>query len=453
MEVSSIILAAGAGTRMKSEKSKVVHEICFKPLIKWVYSAAENAGIEKIVTVVGHKAEQVKSCLGEDKIYAMQAEQLGTGHAVMCAMPEISDDGCVIILSGDAPLITEETLRNAIEYHNKNRLSATVITAIIPNPHGYGRIIRDDEGNVKSIVEEKDATAAQKLVTEINSGLYCFDSGLLRAALTNIKTENAQGEYYLTDTIEILIKNGYNVGAYTLSQPEEIMGINDRLQLAEAQSIMQKRLAKKHQTEGVTVIDPSNTYFGENVRIGKDTVVYPGCVIYDNVTIGENCIIGPNCTIKNSVIGDSCEVLNSVIYDSEIGKNVHIGPFAYIRPNCKVGDNAKVGDFVELKNSAIGDGTKISHLTYVGDSDVGENVNFGCGTVTVNYDSKKKHRTKIGDNCFIGCNTNLIAPVELGSGSYTAAGSTITENVPENSLAIARSKQTNKENWVLTKEF
>ncbi len=453
MDITAIILAAGAGTGMKSDKSKVVHEICFKPLIKWVYSSAVLAGINKIVTVVGNKAEQVKECLGDDVVYAMQSEQLGTGHAALCAMPELSDDGCVIVLSGDVPLITEETLRKAIEYHNKNRLSATVITAIVDNPKGYGRIMRDEEGNVKSIVEEKDATAAQKLVTEINSGLYCFDTGLLRAALSDIKTENAKGEYYLTDTIEILIKNGYNVGAYTLANSEEIMGINDRIQLAEAQSIMQKRIIKQHQREGVTVINPSDTYIGGDVKIGKDTVIYPGTILEGAVVIGENCCIGADCHIKNSTVGDGCEISKSVIFDSDIGNNTSVGPFAYIRPNCNIGDGVKVGDFVELKNSNIGNGTKISHLTYVGDSDVGENVNFGCGTVTVNYDSKKKHRTKIGNNCFIGCNTNLVAPVELGDGAYTAAGSTITENVPENSLGIARSRQSNKENWVLRKEF
>ncbi len=452
MQNSAIILAAGAGTRMKSSKSKVVHEVCFKPLIKWVYSATKEAGMDNIVTVVGHKAEQVKECLGADKKYALQDKQLGTGHAVMCAMPEISDDGCVIVLSGDAPLITAETLKAAMEYHNANRLSATVITAILDNPYGYGRIIRDEEGNVKSIVEEKDATAVQRLVTEVNSGLYCFDAGLLRAALADIKTENAQGEYYLTDTIEILLKNGYNVGAYALENPEEIMGINDRIQLAQAQEIMQKRLCRKHQAEGVTIIDPDNTYLGGNVKIGRETVLYPGCIIRGDVTIGENCTITAS-NITDAEIGDGCDILNSVICDSEIGNNVHIGPFAYIRPNCKVSDNVKVGDFVELKNSNIGTGTKISHLTYVGDSDVGEKVNFGCGTVTVNYDSKKKHRTVIGNNCFIGCNTNLVAPVVLGDGAYTAAGSTITENVPENSLAVARNRQINKENWVLTKEF
>lgn len=453
MEISAIIMAAGAGTRMKSEKSKVVHEICFKPLIKWVHCAAQAAGIDKIVTVVGHKAQQVKDCMGEDKIYATQTEQLGTGHAVMCAMPEIDDDGCVIVLSGDAPLITDETLKSAIEYHNKNRLSATVITAIVDNPHGYGRIIRDEDGNVKSIVEEKDATAAQKLVTEVNSGMYCFDTGLLRAALSDIKAENAQGEYYLTDTIEILIKNGYSVGAFTLADNEEIMGINDRMQLAHAQSVMQKRIVRRHQANGVTVINPDHTYIGADVKIGADTIIYPGCILEGSVSIGGGCIIGANCNIKDSTVGSGCEIISSVITNSDIGTGVHIGPFAYIRPNCSVGDNVKVGDFVELKNSNIDSGTKISHLTYVGDSDVGKNVNFGCGTVTVNYDSKNKHRTKIGDNCFIGCNTNLVAPVELKEGSYTAAGSTITENVPENSLGIARSRQTNKENWVLNKEF
>jgi len=451
--ISAIILAAGAGTRMKSNKSKVVHEVCGKPLISWVYNAAAAAGAKKTVTVIGHKAEQVKACLGEEKAYALQDNQLGTGHAVMCAMPELDDDSCVLVLSGDVPLITYETLKSAVDYHCEHRLAATIITAEVKKPHGYGRIIRDEESNVKSIVEEKDATAAQKLVTEINSGLYCFDTGMLRAALSELKNDNAQGEFYLTDTIAILLKNGYCVGAYKLENNKEIMGINDRVQLAEAEQIMRNNIIRKHMLNGVTMIDPSATYVGADVEIGMDTIIYPGCNLEGKTNIGSGCIIGPYSTVKNSEIGDRTECVNSVVTDSKIGTDTHIGPFSYIRPNCVVGSKVKVGDFVELKNSNIDDGTKISHLTYVGDSDVGKNVNFGCGTVTVNYDSKKKHRTTIGDNAFIGCNTNLVAPVKIGDNAYTAAGSTITEDVPSDSLAIARGRQVVKENWRNKKQF
>lgn len=451
--VSAIIMAAGAGTRMKSAYSKVVHKVCGTPLVQWVYDAGEEAGVSKTVVVVGHKSEQVKECLGENKLYVLQEKQLGTGHAVMCAMPEIDDGGCVLVLSGDVPLITSETLKNAIEYHSENRLAATIISARIDNPFGYGRIIRSETGDVKAIVEEKDATGAQKLITEINSGLYCFDTGLLRAALSELNTNNAQGEYYLTDTIGILLKNGYSVGAYQMTDNKEIMGINDRMQLAQAESVMRKRIAEKHMKNGVTIIDPESTYIGPKVTIERDCVILPGTMLEGNTVIGEECEIGPSSRITDSVIGCGTTVENSVIKESTVGSNVKIGPFAYIRPNCKVADNVKVGDFVELKNSNIESGTKISHLTYVGDSDVGKNVNFGCGTVTVNYDSKKKHRTTIGDNAFIGCNTNLVAPVEVGSGAYTAAGSTITENVPEDALGIARNRQVNKENWVKNKKF
>ena len=452
-KVSAIILAAGAGTRMKSAYSKVVHKVCGRSLVQWVYNAGEEAGVSKTVVVVGHKSEQVIGCLGENKLYALQERQLGTGHAVMCAMPNLDDGGCVLVLSGDVPLITSETLRAAIEYHSENRLAATIITAEVENPFGYGRIIRNEESDVKCIVEEKDATGAQKLVTEINSGLYCFDTGLLRAALSELTTKNAQGEYYLTDTIEILLKNGYKVGAYKLSDNEEISGINDRVQLARAESVMRERIAEKHMRNGVTIIDPNSAYIGPDVQIEKDAVIFPGTVLEGKTVIGEGCIIGPSSRIADSIIGCGSTVENSVVKESNIGSNVKVGPFAYIRPNCKVEDNVKVGDFVELKNSNIGSGTKISHLTYVGDSDVGENVNFGCGTVTVNYDSKNKHRTTIGNNAFIGCNTNLVAPVEVGNGAYTAAGSTITENVPEDSLAVARSRKVNKENWVKNKKF
>lgn len=451
--VSAIIMAAGAGTRMKSAYSKVVHKVCGMPLVQWVYNAGKEAGVSKTVVVVGHKSEQVKECLGENKLYALQEKQLGTGHAVMCAIPNLDDGGCVLVLSGDVPLITSETLKNAIEYHSENRLAATIISAKVDNPFGYGRIIRSETGDVKAIIEEKDASGVQKLITEINSGLYCFDTGLLRAVLSELTTKNAQGEYYLTDTIEILLKNGYSVGAYQMTDNKEIMGINDRIQLAQAESVMRKRIAEKHMKNGVTIIDPASTYIGPDVTIEQDSVIMPGTILEGNTVIGQECEIGPSSRIADSVIGCGSTVENSVIKESTVGSNVKIGPFAYIRPNCKVADNVKVGDFVELKNSNIDAGTKIPHLTYVGDSDVGKNVNFGCGSVTVNYDSKKKHRTTIGDNAFIGCNTNLVAPVEVGAGAYIAAGSTITQNVPEDSLAVARSRQINKENWVKNKKF
>lgn len=451
--ISSVILAAGPGTKMNSNKSKSAHEVCFTPIINLIYSAAKEAEIDNIITVVATDNDDVKNCLGEDKKYAYQAEQLGTGHAVMSAMPFLEDGGTLVVLSGDAPLVTAETLKSAINYHFENRLAATVITASIDNPSGYGRILRDENLNVKAIIEDKDATPLQKQISEVNSGLYCFDIGLLRAALSDLKNDNSQSEYYLTDTIEILLENGYSVGAYRVADATEVFGINDRVQLASATKIMKKRINKALMLSGVTLIDPDSTYISADAEIAPDTVIYPNTVIKGKTKIASGCTIGVSCMIDNAVIGENCDIISSVIMDSKISNNVHVGPFAYIRPGCSVGEGVKVGDFVELKNSNIGSGTKISHLTYVGDSDVGEKVNFGCGTVTVNYDSKKKHRTTIGNGAFIGCNTNLVAPVTVSDGAYTAAGSTITDDVPEDSLAIARAKQVNKEGWVKTKKF
>ncbi len=451
--ISSVILAAGSGAGMKSDRAKVTHEICFTPIIKLVYSAAENADIDNIITVIGKNSQEVVNCLGEDKKYAYQQQQLGTGHAVMSAMSQFTDGDTLLVLSGDVPLVNAATIKAAIKYHFDNRLAATVITANLPNPSGYGRILRDENLNVQAIIEDKDATALQKQITEVNSGMYCFDIGLLRAALSDLKNDNSQSEYYLTDTIEILIENGYSVGAYRVGDPSEICGVNDRVQLADAELALRKKINQRLMLSGVTLIDPATTYIGTEVEIGIDTVIYPNTIIKGNTKIGSGCIIGSSCMIDSSEIGSGSDVLSSVILNSKIGENVHVGPFAYIRPGCTVGDSVKVGDFVELKNSNIGNGTKISHLTYVGDSDVGEKVNFGCGTVTVNYDSKNKHRTTIGDNAFIGCNSNLVAPVTVAKGAYTAAGSTITEDVPEDSLAVARARQVNKEGWVKKKKF
>ena len=449
----SVILAAGPGTKMKSDKAKSAHEVCFTPIINLIYSAAKDAEIDNIITVVETGNDDIKKCLGEDKKYAYQDQPLGTGHAVMSAMPFLEDGGTLLVLSGDVPLVSAETLKAAIKYHFDNRLAATVITANIGNPTGYGRILRDENLNVKSIIEDKDASPLQRQITEVNSGLYCFDIGLLRAALSDLKTDNSQSEYYLTDTIEILLENGYSVGAYRVADATEIFGVNDRVQLASATKVMKKRINKALMISGVTLIDPDSTYISAEAEIAPDTVIYPNTVIKGKTKIASGCTIGVSCMLDNAVIGENCEIISSVILDSKISDNVHIGPFAYIRPGCSVGSNVKVGDFVELKNSNIGSGTKISHLTYVGDSDVGEKVNFGCGTVTVNYDSKKKHRTTIGNNAFIGCNTNLVAPVTVGDGAYTAAGSTVTDDVPEDSLAIARAKQVNKEGWVKKKKF
>ena len=445
---TSVILAAGMGTRMKSKMPKVLHKVCGKPLSKWVIDASEAAGADKVCAVVGHKAETVKEVLGDVCKFALQAEQKGTGHAVMQAIDVIKNSkGEVVILNGDTPLITAETINKAIEYHKNNGNQATVITAILDDATGYGRIVRDNDGSVLKIVEQKDASKEEKKINEVNSGMYVFDAQSLVYALDKITPNNAQGEYYLTDTLEILLSAGKKIGGYAISDNDEIRGINDRVQLNEAEKIMQKRINEYHMRNGVTMRNPESVYIEDGVEIGNDTEICQNVTIKSGTKIGSDCVIGSGSMLDRAVIHDGVDVLSSVILESEVDEGTHVGPFAYIRPNCHVGKEVKVGDFVELKNSNIDDGTKISHLTYIGDSDVGKRVNFGCGTVTCNYDGKKKYRTTIGDDCFVGCNTNFVSPINVGDGVYIAAGSTITEDIPENNLSIARARQVNKEGW------
>lgn len=445
---TSVILAAGMGTRMKSKMPKVLHKVCGKPLSKWVIDTSEAAGADKVCAVVGHKAETVKEVLGDVCKFALQAEQKGTGHAVMQAIDVIKNSkGEVVILNGDTPLITAETINKAIEYHKNNGNQATVITAILDDATGYGRIVRDNDGSVLKIVEQKDASKEEKKINEVNSGMYVFDAQSLVYALDKITPNNAQGEYYLTDTLEILLSAGKKIGGYAISDNDEIRGINDRVQLNEAEKIMQKRINEYHMRNGVTMRNPESVYIEDGVEIGNDTEICQNVTIKSGTKIGSDCVIGSGSMLDRAVIHDGVDVLSSVILESEVDEGTHVGPFAYIRPNCHVGKEVKVGDFVELKNSNIDDGTKISHLTYIGDSDVGKRVNFGCGTVTCNYDGKKKYRTTIGDDCFVGCNTNFVSPINVGDGVYIAAGSTITEDIPENSLSIARARQVNKEGW------
>lgn len=445
---TSVILAAGMGTRMKSKMPKVLHKVCGKPLSKWVIDASKAAGAYKVCAVVGHKAETVKEVLGDVCEFALQAEQKGTGHAVMQAIDVIKNSkGEVVILNGDTPLITAETINKAIEYHKNNGNQATVITAILDDATGYGRIVRDNDGSVLKIVEQKDASEEEKKINEVNSGMYVFDAQALVYALDKITPNNAQGEYYLTDTLEILLSAGKKIGGYAISDNDEIRGINDRVQLNEAEKIMQKRINEYHMRNGVTMRNPESVYIEDGVEIGNDTEICQNVTIKSGTKIGSDCVIGSGSMLDRAVIHDGVDVLSSVILESEVDEGTHVGPFAYIRPNCHVGKEVKVGDFVELKNSNIDDGTKISHLTYIGDSDVGKRVNFGCGTVTCNYDGKKKYRTTIGDDCFVGCNTNFVSPINVGDGVYIAAGSTITEDIPENSLSIARARQVNKEGW------
>ncbi len=445
-DLSLIILAAGQGKRMKSEDSKVIHRVCGKEMINHVLDAAVKAGCVNATVVVGHRREQVIRAVGEKAAIAVQEEQLGTGHAVMQAAAELERGENVLILSGDTPLITAETLQSAIVKHIEGNYGATVITARVPDPTGYGRIVRSG-GEVEKIVEQKDATDEEKLIDEVNSGMYCFNSALLKNALSKITADNAQGEYYLTDVFEILKNEGVRIGAFEAKNYHEILGVNDRVQLSEAEKLMRARINRGHMLGGVTLIDPDSTYIGPDVEIGMDTVIYPGTILEGRTTVADNVIIGQNCRLVNASIARGVDIWTSTIIDSSVDEGAHVGPYAYIRPGSAVGKDCKVGDFVELKKATIGDGTKISHLTYIGDADVGAGCNFGCGTVVVNYDGKNKYRTVIGDHAFIGCNSNLVSPVTINDGAYVAAGSTITDDVPSDTLAIARARQVIKENW------
>lgn len=451
VKTKSIILAAGQGTRMKSGTSKVLHEIFHKPLVYYPIEAARYAGAQEVCLVVGHKSEEVMKTFGDTVKYALQAERLGTGHAVMQAMDFIGDDGEILVLYGDTPLITAQTIEKMLAFHRKKKNAVTVLSALVDDPTGYGRIVRDESKHFVKIVEQKDATDEEKRITEINGGMYVFEAKHLKSALSKITNNNKQQEYYLTDTIEILLHEGYNVDAIAIMNPDDILGVNSREQLAQATAIMKQRINRKHMDNGVTLIDPHHTYIDPEVEIGQDTVIEPGCIIEGNTSIGENCLIGYNTKIRNCKVGNSVAIESSMLIDSQIDEGCHIGPFAYIRPNSHIGAKVKIGDFVEIKNATIGEGTKVSHLTYIGDADVGCDVNFGCGTVVVNYDGEKKHRTIIKDHAFIGCNTNLVSPVVIEENVYTAAGSTITQDVPKNSLAIARARQEIKPEWVTKK--
>ena len=447
--IYAVILAAGQGTRMKSKLYKVLHPVCGKPMVEHVVDHIQELNVERIVTVVGHGAEKVQEQLKDKSEYVLQAEQLGTAHAVQQAEPILGDlDGTTIVICGDTPLIRPETMKALYEYHEANHAKATILTAIAKDPSGYGRIIRGEDGQVAQIVEQKDATPEQRKVTEINTGTYCFDNKALFAALKLVNNDNAQGEYYLPDVIEILQKQGEIIAANVTENFYETLGVNDRVALSQAESIMRARINENHMRNGVTIINPENTYISVDAKIGRDTVIQPGVMIDGDSVIGEDCLIGPNSHIQHSQIGDRTSVHSSVVEDSQIGNDVAIGPFAHIRPASNVGNHAKVGNFVELKKTTLGEGSKASHLTYLGDAEVGASVNIGCGTITVNYDGKNKYQTVIEDHAFIGCNANLIAPVKVGKNSFVAAGSTVTKDVPENALAIGRSRQENKENYV-----
>ncbi|MEK3800849.1 bifunctional UDP-N-acetylglucosamine diphosphorylase/glucosamine-1-phosphate N-acetyltransferase GlmU [Peribacillus sp. FSL H8-0477] len=450
----AIILAAGQGTRMKSKLYKVLHPVCGKPMVQHVVDQVKQLRTEEIVTVIGHGAELVQDQLGASSQYALQDKQLGTAHAVMQAEQILAGKaGTTLVICGDTPLIKAETMEALISIHEEANAKATILTAAADNPAGYGRVIRNESGQVQKIVEHKDANDSELTVKEINTGTYCFDNEALFNALKKVSNENVQGEYYLPDVIEILKAQGEVVTAYQTNDFNETMGVNDRIALSEAEKIMRKRINESLMSNGVTIIDPASTYVDADVIIGQDTILYPGTVIQGQTQIGTDCLIGPNSELKNVQIGNRSVVKQSVAHDSSIGSDVNIGPFAHIRPQSDIKDKVKIGNFVEIKKALFGKASKASHLSYIGDAEIGEDVNIGCGSITVNYDGKNKHLTKIGDGVFVGCNSNLVAPVAIGEGAYIAAGSTITKDVPGKAMAIARARQTNKEDYVNKLKF
>ncbi len=449
----ALILAAGQGTRIKSNLPKVLHKVCGKEMVNHVIDTMRKAKIDDINVIIGRGADLVKEKTASRNVsYSLQEEQLGTGHAVKCAINFLKGKkGIVGVFAGDAPLIKSETIEKLFDTHIENNNSATLLSSIVEDPTGYGRIVR--EGNeVLKIVEHKDCTEEELKINEMNAAIYCFDIENLLSSLEKLSNDNKQGEYYLTDVIGILKDEDKKVGALSIDY-EETIGVNSRVQLAEAEEVLRKRINKMHMENGVTLIDPTSTYIGDDVEIGKDTIIYPGNVIEGNTKIGEGVMIYPNSRISNSIIDNNVEIQSSVIIDSKIGERTTVGPFAYIRPESIIGNAARIGDFVEIKKSTIGNNTKVSHLTYIGDAKVGEHCNFGCGTVVVNYDGKKKNTTIIGNNSFIGCNTNLVSPVTVEDNTYIAAGSTIVNDVKEGELAVARAKQRNIEGWVAKKGF
>ena len=441
----AVILAAGKGTRMQSKLYKVLHKVCDRTMVELVLDSLSDLEMQEVITVVGHGAERVKEVLGDRTKFVLQEEQLGTAHAVKVAKDELKDkEGTTIVMYGDTPLIRSETINNMLDHHEKMNAKATVLTAIADNPFAYGRIIRDVNGNLVKIVEEKDATEQERKIKEINSGIYCFDNKLLFEMLEKVKNDNNQGEYYLPDVLGLIREQKEIIETYLCDDFDETFGVNDRVALAYAENVMRNRINTKHMLAGVTLVDPTNTYIAPNAVIGRDTTIYPNVTIKSNTIIGEDCQIKPNSYLENVQIGNGVKVISSTISDSKIGDYTSVGPYSHIRNNCELGKHVRVGNFVELKNTTYGDGSKTAHLSYLGDTEVGSNTNIGCGTITVNYDGKNKYKTKIGSDAFIGCNSNLIAPLEIGDGAVVAAGTTVTEDAPDDTLVIARVKQENK---------
>ena len=448
----AVILAGGQGKRMKSELPKPMFKVLGEPMLEWVIKACKSASLSDLCIVKGYNADQIDNYLNGRYPTVLQAERKGTGHAVMQATDflESHTDGSTLVLCADAPFIDEATIQDSLTFHLERNNAVTVITSNVEKPFGYGRIIRSTDG-ISAIVEEKDASDEQKKITEINSGAYWFKTDALLSALRELTPNNSQGEYYLTDTVSILINKDLRADAYISENPNVVLGANDRKGLLMLNTVARMAIIEKHMDNGVEFTCTDGITIGRDVKIGAGTTILPGTILQGKTIISDNCVIGPNCLIDDCIVGYDTKLNYVQAYQSSIGDSVKIGPFVHIRPNSIIKSGVKIGDFVEVKNSTIGENTAVAHLTYVGDSDVGKHVNFGCGCVTVNYDGTKKARTTIGDNAFIGCNTNLIAPVTVGNGAYTAAGTTVTKDVPENALALDRGEFRIKEGYALRK--
>ncbi|MCA1960063.1 MAG: bifunctional UDP-N-acetylglucosamine diphosphorylase/glucosamine-1-phosphate N-acetyltransferase GlmU [Desulfomonile sp.] len=443
---SAIILAAGKGTRMKSALCKVLHPIAGRPMILYVIDALASSGIDRIIVVVGHQADEVKSCAGDSAVeFVVQEPQLGTGHAVAMARRVLEKfGGSILVVPGDVPLIEAEMIQRFRSFHEGRGSRLSVMTCTFDDPSGYGRVVRNDAGEVLRIVEERDASPDEKEIREVNTGIYCVESALLFSLLERVSAENAQGEYYLTDIVEEAVETQVRVHGFSADDPDQVIGINTRADLARANRIVWGKIRESLMLNGVTMLDPSTVYVDHGVRVGPDTVIHPSVTLCGDTRIGGSCTIEPGVLIKDSVIGEGVKVmLGSRMDSASVGNGATIGPMAHLRPEARIGRNARIGNFVEVKKTDFGDNSKAAHLTYLGDAAVGEDVNIGCGTITCNYDGKKKHRTIIGDRCFIGSDVQFVAPVEIGEGSLIGAGSTITKDVPPRSLAVARGKQKN----------
>lgn len=447
MKLKTLILAAGKGTRMKSDMPKVIHKVNGIPMITKIIDTLSGLNPEENILILGHKKEEVLKVVGENCDYVLQIEQLGTGHAVIQAKEKLKGyDGDVMILCGDTPLLRESTLKSLYEYHKESGAVTTILTSIYENPFGYGRIVKED-GLVKAIVEEKEASEEIKKIKEVNAGVYCFNSKELFKALDKIDNNNEKGEYYLTDVIGIQVSENKKVQSFILEDKMEILGVNSKVELTQAGKVLRDRKNRELMEEGVILIDPETTYVEESVKVGRDTVLYPGVVLQGKTVIGENCEIIGNSRIIDSVLGNNIRVESSVIEESILEDGVTMGPFAHIRPKSLLKEKVHIGNFVEVKKSTLEKGVKAGHLTYLGDAQVGENTNIGAGTITCNYDGVNKFKTVIGKDAFIGSDSMLVAPVNIGEKALIGAGSVITKDVPSNSLAVSRSKQIIKTDW------